>query len=341
MVASVTRFPNQDLNSPLITATSTMMNTTPDTFLLLFTDALRLRVIREMSNIRVAVAAQDEAEGHIANRLQRNAPMPANADIVLEALDQQPGRAQQMAMLQADAEAYVANDNRPEVDAAQILAWGGDPIEHPDLNLTYPEIRRQGRSHDHALKECRTNALVHLNRIWINAVFPNNAVPDRDISNLNHDAIKLQIRTKLREQNWLKNFIAPQGVPNAHGPEQAAARRDAARGRADKTILSLKDEKEANNGCLAKAQQILLDTKKAFRPSQDAVNSKFGVDKLLKDNMTDREKYSYIYDMTAEGSTLLIDAEDVRKHVEGLRWNAAAGASGMTNKELMALILKC
>ena len=59
MVASVTRFPNQDLNSPLITATSTMMNTTPDTFLLLFTDALRLRVIREMSYIRVAVAAQD------------------------------------------------------------------------------------------------------------------------------------------------------------------------------------------------------------------------------------------------------------------------------------------
>ena len=55
--------------------------------------------------------------------------------------------------------------------------------------------------------------------------------------------------------------------------------------------------------------------------------------------MTDREKFSYTYDPVAEGSTLLIDAEDVRRHVEGLRWNAAAGASGMTNKELMALIV--
>ena len=53
-----------------------------------------------------------------------------------------------MAMLQEDAEAYVVNDNRPEVDADQIRAWGEDPNEHPDLKLEYNEIRRQGRSHD-------------------------------------------------------------------------------------------------------------------------------------------------------------------------------------------------
>ena len=51
--------------------------------------------------------------------------------------------------------------------------------------------------------------------------------------------------------------------------------------------------------------------------------------------MSDREKLAYTYDPTAEGYTLIIDAEDVRRHIECLRWNAAAGASGMSNKELM------
>jgi len=153
----------------------------------------------------------------------------------------------------------------------------------------------------------------------------------RNISDLNHDAIIQQIRTKLREQDWLRKFIFPEGIPNAHGPEQAAARREGARGRGDKTAITSKAEREANNGCLLKAQQILLDSKKAVRPSQNAVNSKFGIDKLLKDDMADREKFSYTYDPAAEGTTLLIDAEDLRRHVEGLRWNAAAGASGMAN----------
>ena len=197
----------------------------------------------------------------------------------------------------------------------------------------------RGIPYQESMKECRTSSLRKLSALWKEAVFPNNANPVRDISGLNHDAIIQQIRTKLREQNWLRKFIFPQGTPNAHGPEQAAARREGERSRGDKAAISSKAEREANNGCLSKAQQILLDSKKAVRPSQNAVDSKFGIDKLLKDDMTDREKFSYTYDPTAEGTTLLIDAEDVRRHVEGLRWNAAAGASGMTNKELMALIV--
>ena len=52
-----------------------------------------------------------------------------------------------------------------------------------------------------------------------------------------------------------------------------------------------------------------------------------------------RANYLYTYDRTAEGITALADAEDVRKHVIGLRWNAVAGASGMSNKQLMDLIV--
>ena len=339
MVASETRLNNQDRNSNLIDQrTIRVNNLTPDTCLRLYTDALRLKADRVRDQRQGQEAVRNEAEGFIANRLERNALLPDNADD-LEGIDNQPGLAQQMAMLQDDAEAYVANDNRPEVDADQIRAWGEDPNEHPDLNLEYNEIRRQGRSHDHALKECRTSSLRKLSALWKVTVFPNNAIPARNISNLNHDAIIQQIRTKLREQDWLRKFLFPQGIPNAHGPQQAAARREDERSRGDKAATSNKAEREANNGCLSKAQQILLDSKKAVRPSQNAVNSKFGIDKLLKDDMTDREKLSYTYDPAAEGSTLLIDAEDVRRHVEGLRWNAAAGASGMTNKELMALIV--
>ena len=339
MADSGTKFPNQDRNSSLITQQTINANSlTPDTCLLLYTDALRLRAERERDLRLGQEAAQNEADGFIANRLDRNALVPEDDD-ELEGIDNRPGQAQQMAMLQEDADAYVANDNRPEVDADQIRAWGEDPNEHPDLNLEYNEIRRQGRSHDYALKECRTSSLRKLSALWKEAVFPNNANPVRDISGLNHDIIVQQIRTKLREQNWLRKFIFPQGIPNAHGPEQAAARREGERSRGDKAAISSKAEREANNGCLSKAQQILLNSKKAVRPSQNAVDSKFGIDKLLKDDMTDREKFSYTYDSTAERTTLLIDAEDVRRHVEGLRWNAAAGASGMTNKELMALIV--
>ena len=339
MAESETKFPNQDHNSSLITQQTINANRlTPDTCLLLYTDALRLRAERERDLRLGQEAAQNEADGFIANRLDRNALVPEDDD-ELEGIDNRPGQAQQMAMLQEDADAYVANDNRPEVDVDQIRAWGEDPNEHPDLNLEYNEIRRQGRSHDHALKECRTSSLRKLSALWKEAVFPNNANPVRDISGLNHNTIIQQIRTKLSEQNWLRKFIFPQGIPNAHGPEQAAARREGERSRGDKAAISSKAEREANNGCLSKAQQILLNSKKAVRPSQNAVDSKFGIDKLLKDDMAEREKFSYTYDPTAEGTTLLIDAEDVRRHVEGLRWNAAAGASGMTNKELMALIV--
>jgi len=35
---------------------------------------------------------------------------------------------------------------------------------------------------------------------------------------------------------------------------------------------------------------------------------------------------------------LLADAEDIRRHIEGLRWKAAPGASGLTNQEVIELI---
>jgi hypothetical protein len=60
---------------------------------------------------------------------------------------------------------------------------------------------------------------------------------------------------------------------------RAVARRDVVNGRQGRTVLS---HKAADNGCLSKVEQILLDMKKAVRPpTQDAVNSKFGIDKLL------------------------------------------------------------
>jgi hypothetical protein len=62
----------------------------------------------------------------------------------LEAIDNQPERAQQMATLQEDADAYVAHDDRPEIDVEQLRLWGQDPNQHPALNLQYEDIRRQG-----------------------------------------------------------------------------------------------------------------------------------------------------------------------------------------------------
>jgi hypothetical protein len=146
MIESATRYPNQ--NGPLIADMQELRDSpeSPDPFLLVYADALKLRVRSERQVRYEAEAVRAEAEGHIANRLPRIAPMPnqdrANEEDELEALDQQPGLAQQMVMLHADAEAYVAGDNRQVVDVQQLQAWGQNPImNHPALNLRYTEIR--------------------------------------------------------------------------------------------------------------------------------------------------------------------------------------------------------
>ncbi|MFZ9114549.1 MAG: reverse transcriptase domain-containing protein, partial [bacterium] len=343
MIEADTRYDYENPDGERITENEIKEGVTTDTCLLLYAEALKNKAINTRIQQRTQRDAQNVADGPVANRLVRNSQRSDTVED-LEVMDSQPERAQQMAILQEEADAYVADDDRPEIDVEQLRLWGEDPDQHPALNLEYENIRRQGRSHEQALKECRTASLRILNTIWKDKVFPNDAIPSRTIVNRNVDLIITQIRTELRQRDWLKKFIYPQGIPNAHGPIQAAARREQVerlRGRGDKAYISNKAEIEANKGSISKAQQILLNSKKTVNPTQDAVNSKFGSDRLLENNASQRARpnYKYIYDQTAENTTALADAEDVKRHVLGLRWNAAAGASGMSNKQLMDLIV--
>ena len=336
MVAVNAEYPNSGGGmSQHVTSTSSQMSHSSDTLLIAFTKALRTHTANRADYARTDANALRAAQTPISHRT-RSQHSGHSQSGSSETVDLDPERAQQFETAGRDAEAYAEGDDRDPIDLEQLRLWGIHPNDVRQLNLTYIQVRNQGRSHDHAMKECRLNSLRRLVTIWNETIYTDGQAPGRPLPDTGEDAIRRYmhtIQTRLRDENWLQTFLFPNGQENAHGPTRALAKRQ------DMTRydISTKAETMANQGNLKKALMILRDESKTVTPTQEVVNSKFGRDKMLNQT-TDRLNHKFAYDWRMESQQLLVDAEDIRRHVERLRANAAPGASGLSNKDLIGLI---